>query len=112
MWVGVISLTIYLLFIGVTLLAPWPNPIRNQTDHGIVVGKAIEHSALGFDPVPETLYILTLDVARGEPIRRIVTKDLWDRARHGDRVIKMMDAAPILVPRRRGWSPAQPPHRR
>jgi hypothetical protein len=42
-----------------------------------------------------------LDVGRPRPIGRLVPQELYDRARHGDRVIKLPDAQPILVRRRR-----------
>jgi len=99
MWTAVVVLTIVTL-LGVLVVAPWSNPGRRVTYHGIVVGKRTEFQ-IDISYGGETLYVLMLDVGRGKPVGRLVPQELYDRARPGDRLIKLPDARPVLVPRRR-----------
>jgi hypothetical protein len=100
MWAAVVALTIATLSCGVLLLAPWSGPGRRVTYHGIVVGKKTDFQ-IDITYGGETLYVLMLDVGGGKPVGRLVPRELYERARHGDRLIKLPDARPVLVPRRR-----------
>ncbi|MFI7599406.1 hypothetical protein [Actinoplanes sp. NPDC049681] len=100
MWIAVAAMIISTVLTGVLLLGSWPDPGRRATYNGIVVGKETEFQ-IDITYGGETVYVLMLDVGRPRPIGRLVPQDLYDRARHGDRVIKLPDAQPVLVRRRR-----------